>query len=231
VADAVDGLNRKHRTDVFNAQVLVWPGEEDAPWLEQFPGARQEVLARRKKLMLRVFGPERATARNMLDHMFAPNFELATELRARFDVEYCVGGLRYDVARDLANAELLRDRRLPRRTERYVTRSKQALQAFEDHLAEAHPALLEAGRAEELRALRIAFHTDRDGLRRRFEAARRRGAMGDALRSISDALIELATRDMECYSRRLLSLRQHHELTRLERLSYYRLIDALWPTD
>ncbi len=242
VADAVDSLNRTHRTDVFNAQVLIWPGEETASWFEQFPGAREEVLERRKKLMLRVFGADRATARNMLDRMFAPNFELATELRTRFDPEYCLGGLRYDVSSDLDNAEFLQDRRLKRRAKRRVDQSKQDLEVFDDHLAQAHPSLSEPQRTEELRAVRIAYHTDRRGLKRRFLAVQTESSSArapapapatapanEALLAISTELVEIATKDAECYSRRLLSLRQHHELTRLERLGYYRLVDALWP--
>lgn len=231
VADAVESLNRAHNTDVFNAQVLVWPGEEQAPWIEQFPGAREEVLERRERLMLRVFGPDRATARNLLDRMFAPNFELATELRTRFDPEYCVGGLRYDVTRDLANAEFLHDPQLTRRIEQCVARSRTALERFDAHLAEAHPDLLEPNRAEVLRAVRVAFHTDRDGLARRFLKAADQAASAAALREASDALLQVTERDLVCYSRRLVSLRQHHELTRLERLGYYRLVDALWPEE
>lgn len=231
VADAVETLNRVHHTDVFNAQVLVWPGEEQAAWLEQFPGAREEVLQRREKLMLRVFGPDRATARNLLDRMFAPNFELATELRTRFDPEYCVGGLRYDVTGDLASAEFLHDRQLSRRTEQCVARSKAALARFDAHLAEAHADLLEPARAELLRAVRVVFHTDRDGLRRRFLTAADQATSVAALGEASDALVVVAERDLACYSRRLVSLRQHHELTRLERRGYYRLVDDLWPEE
>jgi hypothetical protein len=51
------------------------------------------------------------------------------------------------------------------------------------------------------------------------------------LRQIADELVAIATQETECYSRRLVSLRQHHELTRLERLGYYRLVDALWPPE
>jgi len=231
VADAVDSLNRKHRTDVFNAQVLVWPAEERAGWIEQFPGAREEVLDRRRKLMLRVFGPDRATARNLLDRMFAPNFELATDLRTRFDPEYCVGGLRYDVSGDLASAEFVHDRRLARRIKRWVTRSGRELSVFDDHLAEAHPSLGDPDRAEDLRAVRIAWHIDRRGLKRRFLAGQARSMSAEGLRAISTELVDLATKDTDCFSRRLLSLRQHHELTRLERIGYYRLVDALWPPE
>ncbi len=231
VADAVDSLNRIHHTDVFNAQVLVWPHEEQASWLEQFEGAAEEVLKRRKKLMLRVFGPDRATARNLLDRMFAPNFELATELRMRFDPEYCTGGLRYDVSQDLAGAEYLHDRRLTRRSALMVKQAQQALQGLDEHLAEAQPTLLEPAQAEVLRSVRIAFHTDRDGLKQRFLAAQKSGAQAAALQQISTLLVDRGTTDVDCYSRRLLSLRQHHELTRLERSCYYQLVDALWPPE
>lgn len=229
VASAVDSLNRKHNTDVFNAQVLVWPDEEKADWLTRFPGAREEVLERRKRLMVNVFGADRAAARNLLDRMFMPNFELATRLRAQFDPEYCAGGLQYDVTSDLAEAELLRDRRLKRWMARFVARSKAALQAFDGFLAETHASLLEAECAEQLRSVRIAFHADRGGLKRRFLAGTRQSATSELLRPLADELVAMGTRDTELYSRRLVSLREHHELTRLERLCYYRLVDALWP--
>jgi hypothetical protein len=231
VANAVDSLNRRHHTDVFNAQVLVWPDEENADWLTRFPGAREEVLERRRRLMLNVFGADRAAARNMLDRMFMPNFELATKLRARFDPEYCAGGLRYDVTSDLVEAELLRDRRLKRRMAQFVARSKTALHAFDSFLAKAHASLLEPECAEQLRSVRIAFHADREGLKGRFLVAIQRSASNTVLRQIADELVAIATQETECYSRRLVSLRQHHELTRLERLGYYRLVDALWPPE
>ena len=229
VAECVESLNRQHRTDVFNAQVLLWPGEEQAAWLEQFPGAREEVLDRRQRLMLRIFGPDRATARNLLDRMFGPNIELATELRTRFDPEYCVGGLGYDACSDLESAELLRDHGLTRRVRARVARAKDALETFRRHLDEAHPALCAPDQGETLRAVLIAFLTDRDGLKRRFLKGTGQGAPPEVLRSLSDALVALGREDRSYYSRLLLGLRQHHELTRLERMDYYQLVDDLWP--
>lgn len=229
IADAVDRLNREHRTEVFNSQVLIWPGEQDAPWLEQFPGAREEILRRRHRLMDRVFGPDRASARNLLDRMFAPNFELATRLRLLYDPEYCLGNLEYDVLLDLSAAEHLQDRRLVRHAEKFAARARKELAHLQTRLEKDHTELLAPERAEDLRSVRIAFHTDRDHAKRRLLAAVAKGAADEALEAVTAPLVRAAVEDREHYSRRLLGLRQHHELTRLERLSYYKLVDALWP--
>ncbi|MBN2314414.1 MAG: hypothetical protein JXM79_10820, partial [Sedimentisphaerales bacterium] len=45
---ALKALNVTYDTDMFNSQALLWPGEEDAEWLEDFPGAREEILRLRK---------------------------------------------------------------------------------------------------------------------------------------------------------------------------------------
>jgi hypothetical protein len=43
VGDTITWLNRRFHTDYFNAQVLLWPGEDEQPWVNQFPRAREEL--------------------------------------------------------------------------------------------------------------------------------------------------------------------------------------------
>ena len=96
---AVQLLNCKYDTETFNSQVLLWPGEEDAEWLAGFAGAKADVLTLRKSIFSTVLGRDHNNAVCVLERIFLPCFEFATELRARYDPEYCDGTLDYTSSR------------------------------------------------------------------------------------------------------------------------------------
>jgi len=225
VASAVQRLNRKYGTDFFNAQVLLWPGTEDAEWLKGFEGARADVLHERKAGVRRAFGADFDTAREVLDHMLYCSFALATELRMRYDPDYCDGSLDYDVLGDLANEG--RSRRDFQRAKGFVKQAREDLQRLAEFVASHRPELLRPDNTEALRAVRIAAHVDLGGWKQTLRGGPAGGtspAAEDVCRGIDDVLV-LAKRDT--ISRRLVAVRMHHELTRLSRKGYHKLIKAL----
>jgi hypothetical protein len=95
VGRAVKSMNDRYGTDQFNSQVLLWPGEEDAAWMQEFPGARKEVLELRASVVKGALGADYDNAVAVLERTLLPCFEFATRLRARYDPEYCDGSLDY----------------------------------------------------------------------------------------------------------------------------------------
>ncbi len=219
-------LNRRFQTDLFNSQVLLWPGEEDQPWLTELDGARREVLARRRIFLQRVFGPSAASTRVMIRRMFGQELRDALWLRCGFDPEYCTGKLQHNLRADLAeagwsqrriDAHSLRARRLGR-----------ALETFEQFCRTHRPDLLGEAAAEAWRAAGILLHL-RPRLVRALAVGRvpdRQDPTGKRLAGIaSEALANRRT-----YSRMLCCLRLHHELTRMQILGYETLIQNLRET-
>jgi hypothetical protein len=227
VGSSVERLNRIYETDLFNSQVLLWPEEADSPWLGKFEGARDEVLKRRRKAVRNVFGPDIETAGEVLDRMLYLDFAMATELRMRYDVEYCLGGLGYDGLSDLeSGCREHRDLRSARHLARRAGKGRIAMKRF---LGEHRPELLQPENARKLRAVEIAFHIDKKGLRK--------GIISRVLRKTDEskkrptvellAIIDAAADDEKSATRRLVAVRIHHELTRLARSGYYRLLAEL----
>ncbi len=223
VASAVQRLNRKYDTDLFNAQVLLWPGTEDDDWLKSFEGAREEALRERRTSIRRVFGADFQTARDVLDHMLYCCFAVSTELRMRYDPDYCDGSLDYDVLADLTSEG--RNRRDFQRAKGFVKQARRDLEALAEFIEAHRPELLEPRNTQALRSVRVAMHVDRHGLKRTLRKHRLQGAAQapeEVCRLIDDAVAEEAV----C-SRRIVAVRMHHELTRMSRKGYHKLIKAL----
>lgn len=225
VGDAVDDLNRHYQTDCFNAQVFLWPGEEDEPWLDRFPAARQELLQRRRRIFQRVFGQSDEDARRMLDRMLLPTFWLATKLRARYDPEYSDGSLGHTAVSDLEAMGVAAERIEP--FARLAVDVVGQWRVLQDFLRAAHPELLAPGQAEALRAVRIAAHTNRQGfgclLKQYAEAGPEASRAADRI----GPLVQAAVEARQQYTERLVALRVHHELTRLHYAGYAELLGAL----
>jgi hypothetical protein len=226
VASGVQRLNRQFDTTLFNSQVLLWPGTEDSEWLARHEGAREAVLQRRQRVIRRAFGADFITARDVLDRMLYCCFAASTELRMRYDPDYCDGRVGYDVLGDLETEG--RNRRDLQRARAFVREAAAGLERLTAYLQAARPELLSGEDAEALRSVRIAFHTDHDGLKRLLNA---RGAGTGAEAGEADAeiarIIDRAVARTETYSRRLVAVRMHHELTRLARQGYHELIRQL----
>jgi hypothetical protein len=226
---AVQILNDAYNTDLFNSQVLLWPGEEDALWLQRFDGARDEVLKWRQCIVTAALGSDYERACAVLDRTFLPSFEFAAELRARFDPEYAEGSLDApceDTGANITNSLLgdlesldYRETDLAR-ARAYVEKTKGEQATFIDYLEEHHESLLEDGPA--LRAVRIAFHIDQSGLRKLFQSP-----ASEAPRAQVDELIRQAEADQETYTDHLLALRLHQQLTLIQLQTYKTLAQDL----
>jgi hypothetical protein len=218
---AVQRLNARYGTDVFNSQVLLWPGEEDAAWLDDFAGAREEVLSLRRAILRAALGRDAEHAAEMIDRAFLPCFFVATELRARYDPEYCDGTL--DYASEDTNAtvqnSLVGDlkrvgcrRRDVDRARRYAAQVKREQSVLRDYLVATRGASFLDDRAT-LRAVKVAFHANENRMKK-------------MLMSGSDAVsnqIERVIRNARTYAERLVGLRLHHQLTLLQLEGYKNL--------
>jgi len=242
-------LNKRYGTNLFNSQVLLWPGEEDRPEITQLTApvnsaahlggnllrglgrravrrpiarphlnAREEVRRLRRNLFHNIFGETLHDAHEMIDRMCLTSFELAGDLRARLDPEYATGALAETFVADF-KAEGF-SRIYVRRAKRLARRSRRALKTFLAALraSERFAPLFAFEHAEALRAVTIAFHTNRHDLRARF---RREGLEACA------ETIAAAVADAKLFSTRLRAVRIHHVLTKLELALYRDLVRAL----
>ncbi|MCR4415316.1 MAG: hypothetical protein NUV77_23130 [Thermoguttaceae bacterium] len=228
VGEAVSQLNRAYDTDWFNAQALLWPGEEAQPWLDRFPGAASEVRRLREAILDRVYGADPRVARRMLERTVLPSFVLATRLRVRFDPEYAEGSLGYSPAQDLAQVGLSDARLDPyRRVAAEVGEERAWLSAC---LARYRPELLAADHAEAYRAVRVAVHARRRGFRplvaRQAEGADPEGRFS----AVCLPVIDRAAARYPVYTARLTAMRLHHELARLHFAEYAALLEMLRQT-
>ena len=223
VGRVVQCLNAKYQTDIFNSQSLLWPGEEDAAWLQSFPDAREDVLALRKSIIKGVLGRDWDNAVEVLDRIFLPCFEFATDLRARFDPEYCDGSLnRFDEDTKSQICNSLTD---DLQSHGYCRKETKNARASAEKIAREVSVLLECLKTTKyswllddraaLRAVKIAFHTDKGGMKKAL-LSRRPAADG----SLIDQQIEDAIAHKGVYTDRLVSLRLHHQLTILQLTGY-----------
>ncbi len=225
VGDAVTLLNRRYGTDYFNAQALLWPGEDEAAWVKQFPLAVDDLRERRRAILDGVFGEEAATARRMLRRMLWPSCWLASKLRAAYDPEYVAGSLGCDLVSDLEAIHTPPNRVAPfRELARQVEADQSALAAW---LRRYRPELARPEHAESLRAARIAVHLRRGRLRPLLQGDIGNRQAGEAFVDNVVDVVDGAVRARERYTARLVALRIHHELTRLHYQEYMRLLELL----
>ncbi|KPK34410.1 MAG: hypothetical protein AMJ65_18345 [Phycisphaerae bacterium SG8_4] len=234
VGRAVKSLNDRYGTDQFNSQVLLWPGEEDAAWMQEFPGAREEVLRLRAMVVKGALGADYDNAVALLERTLLPCFEFATRLRARYDPEYCDGSLDYvcedsgtnvknNIVSDL-KAYGYRQRDI-HRAQAYATNAKNEISLFLDYL--------KAGGREDLfddklalRAAKIAFHIDKNGLKKLFQESGPAASRAEINTEIDKVIAQ-----KQVYSTRLTGLRLHHQLTMLQIAGYKDLAKQLAYSD
>lgn len=231
---AIKRLNEHYDIDLFNSQVLLWPGEEDAEWLSQFDGARERVLELRKSIVRGALGDDYENAVSVLERMLLPCFEFATALRLAYDPEYCDGSLDYlsedkevaienNVVSDLqAYGYCHRD---IAKMQVYAENAKEDALSLMDYLdTNGHRWLFDDKLA--LRAVKVAFHINKNGMRDEFQDKRSAGQSAAIDSGIEKAVAEKAT-----YSDRLISLRLHHQLTMLQIAGYKSLARDLAYSD
>ena len=230
VGRAVKSLNDRYGTDQFNSQVLLWPGEEEAAWMQEFPGAREEVLRLRALVVKGALGDDYENAVAVLERTVLPCFEFATRLRARYDPEYCDGSLDYvceDTGTDVKNnivsdlrAYDYRQRDIER-AQAYATNAKNEVSLFLNYLkAGGHKDLFDDKLA--LRAVKIAFHIDKNGLKKLFQESGPAASQAEINTEIDKVIAQ-----KQVYSTRLTGLRLHHQLTMLQIAGYKDLAKEL----
>ena len=216
---ALKSLNSTYDTDIFNSQALLWPGEEDAEWLEEFPGAREAILRLRKSIIRNALGDTVEKAARTLDRMLLPLFRWATELRFRYDPEYLDGSLDHEVEDSQDNIhiknniidDLIDHNAKQKDIDTFalkVEKAKNEMSRFMDYLDSGYAWLRDDKRA--LRAVKIAFHINKDGMR-------------DMFNSYSENIetqIENAVKEETIYTHRLIALRLHQTLSMLQKKGY-----------
>jgi hypothetical protein len=223
---ALNVLNDTYKTDMFNSQALLWPGEEDAEWLADFPGAREEILQHRKRIIRNALGDTVEDAGRTLDRMLLPLFRCATELRFRYDPEYLDGSLDHDTedtngTKHIKNNIIddLIDHKVEQkdidRFAQKAERAKNEMARFVNHL-NAHYACL-CDKRLALRAVKIAFHINRNGMKDLFNEHS----------ADLEKQIEIAIQQEPVYTHRLIALRLHHTLSILQKKGYMDLSLAL----
>jgi hypothetical protein len=230
VGKAVRDLNEYYKTNMFNSQVLLWPGEESAEWMVDFKGAKEKVAELRKSIIRGALGDNFENAAIMLDRMLLLCFEFATDLRLRYDPEYCDGSLDY-VSEDhgtIIKNNIISDlqsygyrQKDINRMQKYAAKAKKNISAFMDYLyTRGHKHLFDDKLA--LRAVKTIFHINKNGIRKMFQ----NGHLA-AHRANIDHEISMAATQKEIYSCRLSGLRLHHQLTMLQIAGYKNLANEL----
>ena len=226
VGQALERLNRRYDTDMFGSQAILWPGEENQAWLSGFDGGREAVIEWRRRVVRNIFGPDFDTAKAVLDHMLYCPLILATELRMRYDPEYCCGlALGCDAVSDLKNAGATAEH--IHSAERFVRRAEATIAACDSAIAAHRSDLLQPGEALSFRAVRIALHVGRKKLRRKFGGAIPPDMSAEQFQRHVAPIADAAAANAGTYTHRLVAVRMHHELTRLAREDYRKLIKAL----
>jgi len=234
-ARRVRRLNFDYQTSYFDVQSLFFPGDEDLKALDKlkpidpsFPSARDALLKNRRDLIRRRFGDDFDDAKAILDDIILPDFEVATNLRMRYDPEYIefartrselgpdqglIGDLRETgcCSEDLEKYRAFREDRA-RQLGEYV-----------DYLKTQMQGLFSFENAEALRAIKTAFHLNRWGMRSRFNKSRD----GDTFkRDVGRAIAA-----EEAFSKRLYAVRFHQTVSMEHDKCYERLVRALGEYD
>ncbi|RMG00864.1 MAG: hypothetical protein D6741_06090, partial [Planctomycetota bacterium] len=229
IGEAVECLNRQFHTDAFNAQAILWPGEEDEAWIAQFgPSAKPAVLYHRRRLLWRIFGDNDTEMFRIVDRFVWPQLVLASTLRAMYDPEYLDGSLGYDVFADLADGPLSDAKKRSFETLKYrVEEDRPRLNACLQHevFTRVTPHPLEDDEA--YRALRIAVHTNQRGLRTMLGKFSAKPHRRTELALAMLPAVEFAVSHRRMFTNRLLALRVHHELARIQRNEYRQLLSDL----
>lgn len=229
VGKAVRTLNKKYHTDRFNAQVLLWPGEEDASWLRKYDNARDEILALRKQILHGALGLTYDDTLFLLNRMLLPGFKQATALRAAYDYQYCDQSLNYvteDTKETITN-HVLTDlthfgcsRLRLRRLEKHLREITLALQSFKEFLKSGDYGSV-LNDPESMRAATLMFHTHRRTIQKLWKKN-----TPQATDRVRNMILE-AVNDKETYTRQLVALRMHHQLTLLQIEEYRTLVKTL----
>lgn len=201
VAQACRDLDEDHPDFDFLPDHFLWPHPRAEAVLGRRLGddALAKLVDTRRRVFQRVFNHEPELAKNLMKKAVYPNFELATELRRRFDPEYVLGELDQSWTDDLTRF----GRAIPAGSRRH-----RRVQAFVEETRERDSQTVEAFASNDLdprqrRSLRVLGHCRQDT-------------------TPASALPRSARVD-----RLLLAVRLHHTLARLEVIDYEFYLDRI----
>ncbi len=230
VGKAVRTLNKQYQTDMFNTQVLLWPGEEEASWVSEFPQAQEQVLTLRRQIIFSALGKTYDNAVAVLDRVQLPCFEFALDLRVRYDYEYLDNSLDHEAqdTGDSISDNVMSDLDLYGYCEgdkirilQTVESARQDMTLFLDFLDES-PYGEDLNNKLILRAIKTAFHSNRNGIRRMLRNKRQ-----DIDQQHINATIEAAVNEHQAYSQKLVTLRMHFQLTQMKIAGYRSIVKKL----
>ncbi len=219
VARACQTLDRRYAPYHFAPDAFLWPSDDVYRVVRREAGdeALNDLIDLRKRIFQRVLNHEPELAITLMHRAIYPNFETASHLRRLFDPQYVLGELGEAWRSDLRKYDRAfrpREKDVQRRIEytRTVATQQRAVEALMDD------GTVPVGQdAEARRAVRIATHINRDGLRDLLESANLEAADTiDTIQQVGRAVIA----DRKLYTKRLRAVRTHHELTRIELEDY-----------
>lgn len=204
VAQACRSLDEDYPDFDFLPDHFLWPNPMAEAALAKRLGdeALAELIDTRRRVFQRVFNREPELAKNLMNKAVYPNFELATELRRRFDPEYVLGTLDQSWQEGLnrfGRAIPAGSRRM-RKVQAFIEKTKrQQSELDRGPNGEAMRGL----DPREQRAVRVAHHCGQDA-------------------SLSAVLPKAAR-----INRLLLAVRVYHTLAQLELMDYEFYLDEI----
>ncbi len=242
VARACRWLDAKYPPFHFSIDQFLWPNALTDELITREMGreALEDLIDLRTRIFQRVFKPEPELALRLMQRAIYPNFEAASQLRRLYDPQYALGELDETWADDVVryNRAFTPHEREAGRRRLFIQRTRCEQDALMAYLAQ-HPEIEVANNPQALRALRIAVHVDRDGLKTLLLGGRKDRSWGLCMaeffigrspvkprKPLGEVIREVIAR-RELYTSRLLAVRVHHELTRCELDDYEHYLGAI----
>jgi len=163
VAQACRHLDEDYPDFDFLPDHFLWPNPLAEAALAKRLGdeALTEMIDTRRRVFQRVFNREPELAKNLMKKAIYPNFELATELRRRFDPEYVVGALDQSWAEGLSRfgRAIPAGSRRMRKVHAFIEATRSRLRALDQGPSGQAIRGLDSW---EQRAVRVAHHCGQD---------------------------------------------------------------------
>jgi len=230
IGKAVRTLNKTYDTSRFNAQVLLWPGEEDSEWLKSIPEAKKEILEWRRHILHGALGESYDNAQKVLDRMLVPGLKQAINLRMLYDYEYCDQSLdtttpdTQPTITDHALADfqtLGYQGRALEKKQVYLHRAATSMALFMAYLTDKRYEFAFKD-LEALRAVKIMFHTNQGDIQNLLKTPN-----SEESKRLISVLVQEAVDDKAQTTSRLIAIRMHHQLTQLQMQEYRTLVQTL----
>lgn len=202
VGEAVSALNKKFDTHYVDTHHFLWPSKTQDKLLEELAGEEVAIAVReeRREVITKVFG-DPIQARRIVDRAFSANVSYATHLRSEYDPEYILAETNHTPESDTPRTEM------PNWIGKMRKKAAKRQEAFDRFLDEKLAD--ESFDARQLRAMRIAYHTDQRGILR---ALNLRRYNADRVKTV----LMSAAEKHERYTSNLLRLRLQQALAIIE---------------